>query len=111
MLSTQAEKLLNAMRKEYVDVGYMYSGCIGSNQAGRTLDTSEPDIIYNIIFELIDNGFVQKRGCDAIAFELTKEERKKLIIDNNLSIKWEEKASYCYPNDPKYGEISKVLRS
>ena len=108
MLSLNAKRIYNEMKKIYIEYGYMYSGCVGFCEIENVLESNDYKEIFKIIVELIDNKLIQKRDCDGFALELTIEEKKLLILENNLDIVWQEKAPYFYPNED-FGEVKKVL--
>lgn len=98
------DELLKIFEDEYVESGYLYSGSIGQN----TLWSNEK--AYNLAYELVKEGQLQIRDCEAHSFELSASIRQRLIKENHLSEKWQEKAPYFYPNnpDPRIGEIASV---
>lgn len=106
-MSKEAKRLYNEFKKEYINGGYAYSGSLSYTWI-RKQDFSQDSIL-----ELQTLGLIEQRKCDAYAFELTKEERKKIIIENNLKEVWESNktAKAFYPNDLKWsGEIAVVMQ-
>lgn len=90
-LSRDAEALFEIFKEEYVKRGCMYSGMIPLN--------APPICGYQVraLYELVSAGVLQKRDCDADAFELTAQERLKLIDTYNLQDAWKESglAEWC----------------
>lgn len=103
-LTAKALKLYECMKENYINYGYMYGGCISYNED----IVNEMNVTTKEFNELIKNNLVQLRNCDSYAYELTKDERTKLILNNKLHKVWEEKAPYFYPNS-KHGEVFHVL--
>lgn len=56
------------------------------------------------IEELQELGLIQVRKCAAFAYELTEKERKILIKNNNLELRWTKKASHFMVNG-KFEEL------
>lgn len=96
-LSDKAVELYEAFKNKYIEYGYMYSGNI--------IPTTES---LNVFEELEDAGFIQRRKCQLWCYELTQDQRKSMILENDLHKAWEEKASYFYPNR-EGGEIVNVF--
>ena len=55
------------------------------------------DALVRALYELVSAGVLQKRDCDGDAFELTAQERLKLIDAHNLQDAWKESglAEWC----------------
>lgn len=103
------EQVLAAFESEYVSCGYMYSGGIGPEFAGRESGLGF-DRALAAIKALTAAGVLRRRDCVAWRYELVPAERVKLIDAHGLREKWQDKASHFYPNHPEYGEIPRVLR-
>jgi glutamyl/glutaminyl-tRNA synthetase len=100
-------KLYEVFKAEYLRNGYMYSGCMEYSYI-RSLGFSKESIT-----ELVESELIEKRNCEAYSYELTNEERKKLIQENNLSAVWEndKTARVFYPNSLVYtGEVAMVMQ-
>lgn len=96
-MTEKGQELFEKFLREYCDNGYLYSGMLLY------------DINYkNEYKELVDLGLIQVRVCDGFAYELSKSERKKLIVNNNLEKLWEKKAS-CFMANGEFNEIEKVM--
>jgi len=86
------EELLQLFEDEYIDSGYLYSGCISANAALFTKYREH----YELALSLVREGKLQIRNCEDFAFELPKEKRRELIIKFNLRERWSE-FYYCHP--------------
>ena len=96
------EELLQLFEDEYIDSGYLYSGCIPAN---ATLFMKHKEHL-ELALQLVQEGKLQIRECDGFAFELPKERRRELIIKYNLGERWKE-YYYCHPE----WEIEEVMAS
>ena len=67
-MSEKARKLYEEFLKEYVESGYLYSGCLHFD-----VDKKEE------FDELRQMGLIQLRNCDAFSYDLTEAERKTTI--------------------------------
>lgn len=106
-MSNEAKKLYETFKTEYINGGYAYSGSLSYTWIKKQ------DFSQESILELQTLGLIEQRNCDAYAYELTKNERKKIIIENNLQEIWENNkiAKSFYPNDLKWsGEIAVVMQ-
>ena len=86
------EELLKLFEDEYIDSGYLYSGCIPAN---ATIFRKYEEH-YELAHSLVKEGKLQIRACEGYAFELPKRRRKELIREYNLVEKWRE-FYYCNP--------------
>lgn len=84
-LSETAQKLLDFLRAEYIEDGYMYSG------SWPYTSLKERGFLMEDIAELQAAGLVQQRNCVDFAFELSPAERGELITKNSLCSVWYEK--------------------
>jgi len=96
--------ILKAMEKEYIEKGFMYSGCMSIHE----LREIAGERVFDVVSEMMKEGLIERRNCEALAYELPKEKRKQLILEHNLAQVWEEKAPFFYPNAP-YGEVAEVF--
>lgn len=85
-LSYSSQKLLDFMREDYIEHGYMYSGSWPFTSL-KANGFSEDDIA-----ELHKSGFLQRRDCEEYAFELSSCERGALISKHDLCSVWYEAA-------------------
>jgi len=95
------EQLLQLFEDEYIDSGYLYSGCIPAN---ATIFMKFKDH-YELALSLVKEGKLQIRNCEGYAFELPKEKRRELITKFNLARRWSE-FYYCHPE----WEIDDVMK-
>ena len=84
-LSVKSQDLLQFMRKDYIEEGYMYSG------SWPYTSLKEQGFDKEAIHELQKAGKIQRRNCDDYAFELSAAERGALITDHSLCSVWYEK--------------------
>lgn len=49
-------------------------------------------------------GLIQLRNCDEFAYELTETERKILVKNNDLEVRWTKDAS-CFMVNGKFEEL------
>lgn len=80
--SQDCATLLRMMQDEYVATGYMYSGGLAVGYIVGKLEWSAGYAI-DVVYDLIDAGHVRKRDCQAIAFELSTEQRRTLFEKYN----------------------------
>lgn len=92
-MSETARELYEKFIKEYIEKGYLYSGCLHFD-----MDKKEE------FKELEQMGLIQLRDCNAFAYELTETERKILVKNYDLKARWTEKAS-CFMVDGKFEEL------
>lgn len=106
-LGTYVNRAYRLMKRVYIEQGYFASGSIGMEEIYSIHPDKEKAEI--IVDELLDSGKVQiRKGCQALAFELTAEERLKLIKEHDLIQKWEKASLFAVMED--YGEVFSVLR-
>ena len=86
------EELLKLFEDEYIESGYLYSGSIPANAVLFTKHKEH----YELAMQLVKEGKLQIRKCEAFAFELPKAKRRELIKKHNLAEKWKE-YYYCHP--------------
>lgn len=98
-LSEKARELLEFLRKDYKQSGYMYSGSWPYESLTRNGFEKE------VIHELQEIGLLQRRDCDDYAFELSAEERGRLITGGDLCSVWYEKGG-----DALLAEIQNEVR-
>lgn len=92
-MSEKARKLYEEFLKEYIENGYLYSGCLHFD-----VDRKEE------FKELEQMELIQLRDCDAFAYELSERERRILVKNHDLEAKWREKSS-CFMVDGKFEEL------
>ena len=92
-MSEKARKLYEEFLKEYVEKGYLYSGCLHFDINRR-----------EEFKELEQMGLIQLRDCDAFAYELSEKERRVLIKNHNLEARWTKDAS-CFMVGGKFEEL------
>lgn len=95
-MSEKARKLYEEFLKEYIEKGYLYSGCLHFD-----MDKKEE------FKELEQMGLIQLRDCDEFAYELTETERKILVKNHSLETRWTKDASYFMVNG-KFEELEKL---
>lgn len=106
-LSKNANKIMEYMKKRYIESGYLYSGNVTPDEIQELLKMEFKNFRM-FIDELKEVGLIQIRNCEGFALEFTKDIRKQLIQENNLSEIWEEIGSCFYPNGT-YGEVTRVM--
>lgn len=95
-MSEKARKLYEEFLKEYIEKGYLYSGCLYFD-----MDKKEE------FKELEQMGLIQLRDCDAFAYELTETERKILVKNHSLGTRWTKDAS-CFMVNGKFEELESL---
>lgn len=103
------KEILQLFIDKYIESGYMYSGAIPIN--AHWFYDKDKDV--DILLELVNEGKLERRKCEATSFQLPIKVRKELIEKHNLAKRWEKEAPYFYPNhpDPRIGEVTCVLSS
>lgn len=92
-MSENAKDLYEDFKREYVSSGYMYSGHLEYTTEKK-----------NAFKELLENGIIQRRNCEAYCFELSQSERISLVKEFNLETVWEKEHS-CFLANGKFEEI------
>ena len=92
-MSEKSRELYETFLKEYIENGYLHSGCLD-------FDVNKKEEFE----ELKQLGLIQLRKCEAFAYELTKTERKILVKNYNLEVRWIKKASHFMVNG-KFEEL------
>lgn len=107
-MNSVERKVLEFMEQEYVRVGYMYSGGITINdqRLAKIIGDNHP---VDVMFSMAKKGLIEKRKCEALAFQLTAQKRLQLIQKHNLAVEWEKTAPFFYPNSP-HGEVTSVYK-
>lgn len=100
------DRLIEIFEKEYIKSGYMYGGCLRAYGHILSRIFGYPPI--EVLFELVDEGKLERRNCDAFAFQLPIGRRAELIDQHNLAERWEREAPYFYPNS-EHGEVFRVM--
>ena len=108
LLSDVERKILELMEQEYIRKGYMYSGSISINNH-RLLKIIGDDNPVDVMFRMVKKGLIEKRKCEALAFQLPAQKRLQLIKKYNLAVEWEKTAPFFHPNSP-YGEVTSVYK-
>jgi len=94
-------ELLKVFEDEYIEGGYVYSGCI----PGNATIFQEYEEHRKIAYSLVKEGKLQIRACRGFAYELPKQKRRELIEKYNLKERWKE-YYYCNPEE----EIADVMK-
>lgn len=95
-MSEKARKLYEEFLKEYIEKGYLYSGCLH-------FDMNKKEEFK----ELEQIGLIQLRDCDSFAYELTETERKILVKNHSLETRWGKDAS-CFMVNGKFEELESL---
>lgn len=108
-LSSYVNRAYRLMKRVYVERGYFASGSIGVEDLCSI--HQDPEKIEIIIDGLLESGKVQiRKEFHALAFELTVEERLKLIKEHDLVEEWEDNLFGLAASDYN-GEIFKVVQA
>jgi hypothetical protein len=78
-------RLMRTFTRQYRRAGYLYSGCFQQDYLLRRFGES----VVLVIGKLIDDGFLRKRNCEALAYEIVPRERLKLIERHKLDRTWQ----------------------
>ena len=98
--------ILAVFREKYIEDGWFYSGCLPANSP-KLQDLSDgSDQVWAAIDHLIQIGYVQRRNCQKLAYELTPSQRWELIESNDLSDYWQLVGQG--PGGDEYAEIVHV---
>lgn len=96
-------KLLNYledMKKRYIEEGYCNSGAV----------TPKNSTEREVLNELIEKGFIEKRKCIIESYMLTKEIRRQLVRDYDLHESWKENNQVFHTNSALLsGEFSLIV--
>lgn len=88
-----SEELLQLFEKDYIDSGYLYSG------SWPYTSLREDGFSKKDLDELINNGIIQERNCDDIAYELTPLKRHQLLSKHSLCSRWFEETGNSFLDD------------
>ncbi len=77
-------RLIRTFTQRYRREGYVCSGCFQQDYLVRRFGES----VLFVIRKLIDDGFLRKRNCEALAYEIVPRERLKLIDRHKLQCRW-----------------------
>lgn len=105
-LTKRESGLLTVFRERYVERGWAYSGCVPANDTVLHPYAGDGDELWAAIDHLIQLGFLQRRNCQALAFELSPAQRLELIEDGDLSDYW--RLAGQGPGADEYAEILHV---
>lgn len=111
-LSEDARRLLGEFEAEFLDCGYMYSGCLSPTYICRKFFAGDDEASEAALAELREAGIIQIRACEAFKYELSVERRAALIELHDLAHVWSTTmpARVFYPTEP-HGEIGAVRRA
>lgn len=87
---SKENKLLVFLQDEYIDNGYLYSGSWPYNSL-RDMGFERTDID-----KLVTKGFLQRRNCEGLAYELSIQKRHQLLSQYSLCSRWLEKAGHAF---------------
>jgi hypothetical protein len=114
-MTALAERLLAVFRREYLESGYLYSGCLAPLRLARLLRTDGLAVsvrqVERAADELIAAGVVRVRPVSAFKWELVPAERLRLVEEHGLRETWVAEHPWSYPLDPVCGEIGRLDRA
>jgi len=82
------DEMLTCMKKRYIEEGYCNSGAV----------TPKNNIEREVLNELIEKGFAEKRKCIIASYMLSKEIRIQLVRDYDLCELWKENNQVFHTN-------------
>jgi hypothetical protein len=108
-LSPDSLALLGLFLREYLRQGYLSAGHVSPGVATIQLAWEDLDQFWPALDELVAASLAQRRGCQAIAYELTYPARSLLIVHFALRQAWYEANPLFQANQDE--EIEKVERA
>lgn len=99
-------RVLSLLKERYVDDGWAFSGCAPAEDPALARCAKDGADVRAAIDHLIQLGLVQKRDCQALAFELSPAQRLELIEGYDLSDYWQLSGRPSVGDE--YGEILHV---
>lgn len=93
-LSAEMKQLLTLMEDEYIATGYQHQGAVTLDYVAAKLGWSA-EFAAGMMAQLIAYGFVQRRNCMVVAFELVPMYRVYLVR-YGLSPDWENGARLVF---------------
>ena len=100
------QDVLELMKTEYVEHGWAHSGCVRPDWSALLNCNTEGDAVWRAVDHLIQLGYVQRRNCQALAYELTPAQRWQLIEGYDLNDYWQMAGQG--PGGDEYYEITHV---
>lgn len=100
------QDVLTVFKEKYIEHGWAFSGCLPANSPKLMSLSGDGDELWSAIYHLIEMGLVQRRNCQARAFELTTAQRLELIEANDLTDYWQ--LTSHGPGGDEYAEIVHV---
>ena len=90
------QKVLCFMEAEFISSGYMYNGCIEASAANSERVGMPWENFNRALFLLAQRGLINKRDCQADAFELSPARMTELIEKHNLLSVWYDDPPHPY---------------
>jgi hypothetical protein len=87
-------RILSLMCKEYVQSGYMMSGCMKPERIAHEVG-GDDDEARGAIKVLVERGHLRRRECIEFVYELSPAMRLRLIERHNLAEAWGEGLPGC----------------
>ncbi|MBQ8245846.1 MAG: hypothetical protein IJZ42_01820 [Lachnospiraceae bacterium] len=84
------QDLYTFLKNEYIDNGYLYSGSWPYNSL------REKGFTHKDIDDLLEKGWIQKRNCEGLAYELSVPKRHQLLSEHALCSRWMESAGSAF---------------
>lgn len=103
------EEILKILADEYVAGGFLHSGSLIPRVIADRVG-SERDAVLDNLTAMAEEGLVQRRSCQALAFELPGIRRAALIKQHNLREVWETGAGAAFYPNSSHGEIAGVRK-
>ncbi|WP_047152891.1 hypothetical protein [Aneurinibacillus tyrosinisolvens] len=111
--SREAQLLYQFLKEAYIRRGYVFSGAVSYSQISiDVLRSFDRQYTECIIQELLEARLIQRRDGRVHAYELTKQQRKQLLLEYDLVNKWasaQTSSQSLRPYINIHGEAEQVL--
>lgn len=98
--------VLAVFQEKYIEHGWAFSGCLPANSPKLEDLSDGSEQVWAAIDHLIQMGYVQRRNCQKLAYELTAAQRRELINSHDLADYWHLVGQG--PGGDEYHEITDV---
>ena len=99
-------RVMTLLKDRYIEEGWTFSGCVPAEDPALARCARDGDDALRAILHLIELGYIQKRDCMTLAFELSPAQRWELINSHDLADYWQFAGRG--PGGDEYGEIVHV---
>ena len=99
-------RVMTLLKERYIEKGWALSGCVPAEDPALARCARDGKDVLAAINHLIELGYIQKRDCQALAYELTPAQRLETIEGYDLADYWQLVGQG--PGGDEYSEILHV---